>query len=506
MRCYVSKKVGVVCLCFFSVLAGVFIGRNVNLGTPTFQNALSTEAKPDDAREVGGGATGGTGRRIQNKADQLKLDTLRKGGVFTDNVRDDKETKLQNDDFEDDEEDYPSETGPGRPFKEAIAALPHQNAVNAAIEVVRNILPGVGGEESAKNRDVKSFRDPYAVGEWNLAGDPRLPRLLRKILEKMPANIKQDIPREYRQFNMRQARDTKLMYKQWQVVVEVLKNHGMEQRLPDCISIGVKKSGTNAVGFFLTQHPQIAHSVGNEVHFFDKNYEKGLDYYRVRMGFAIQGQISFEKTPKYFVTEDAPEHIANDLPKNIKFIISVRNPVDRALSDFRHESELKLRREQRNKIRLKDRDLGGRTAEGEGKIFEEMVLDKHGNVNASNEILDTSYYAKHFKRWLKYFPRDRFMIIDLETLEKGAFPKLKELEQFLGLKDYFHENMFYYDKARHGTCMRNKARPCPAKSTPGVLPKAKISDATLKKLHDFYRPSNKEFMQLTGQDFTWAHL
>ena len=52
-----------------------------------------------------------------------------------------------------------------------------------------------------------------------------------------------------------------------------------EKKLPQAIIIGVKKGGTRALLEALRVHPDVR-AVGNEPHFFDRNYEKGLDWYR----------------------------------------------------------------------------------------------------------------------------------------------------------------------------------------------------------------------------------
>ncbi|KAJ4932407.1 hypothetical protein JOQ06_010830 [Pogonophryne albipinna] len=51
------------------------------------------------------------------------------------------------------------------------------------------------------------------------------------------------------------------------------------KKLPQAIIIGVKKGGTRALLEALRVHPDVR-AVGNEPHFFDRNYEKGLDWYR----------------------------------------------------------------------------------------------------------------------------------------------------------------------------------------------------------------------------------
>jgi len=54
---------------------------------------------------------------------------------------------------------------------------------------------------------------------------------------------------------------------------------GRTRKLPDAIIIGVKKGGTRALLEFLKIHPDVR-APGPEIHFFDRQYHKGLDWYR----------------------------------------------------------------------------------------------------------------------------------------------------------------------------------------------------------------------------------
>lgn len=51
------------------------------------------------------------------------------------------------------------------------------------------------------------------------------------------------------------------------------------KKFPQAIIIGVKKGGTRALLEFLRIHPDVR-AVGAEPHFFDRFYDKGLDWYR----------------------------------------------------------------------------------------------------------------------------------------------------------------------------------------------------------------------------------
>ncbi|XP_038064487.1 heparan sulfate glucosamine 3-O-sulfotransferase 2-like [Patiria miniata] len=346
--------------------------------------------------------------------------------------------------------------------------------------------------------------------------DPRAGFLLKKVISKLPSDVVRSVrmenrilgdPHLYQKSPVPFAHKSPIrnVQEKWAAFIQGMNELGYEQRLPVIINIGVKKSGTNAFGFFISQHPQIAHSIGNEVHYFDWNYDKGIEYYRSRMMFSKANQFSFEKTPRYFVTPDAPRKILKDLPGHVKFVICVRDPVERAKSEFRHEEELGMRRGVSDKAKVRTQ-AKSETPTSQGKKFEQTVLDMNGQVNASNDIVRTSMYSKHFQNWLETFPRNRFYILSDERVNKDIYGEMKNVEKFLGLKPFFKKDMFYYNREIHAPCMKVEPRPCPAKSTPGFLPKADPSPEVVEKLRDFYRPYNQEFEKLTQMKFSWTNL
>jgi [heparan sulfate]-glucosamine 3-sulfotransferase 3 len=77
------------------------------------------------------------------------------------------------------------------------------------------------------------------------------------------------------------------------------------KKLPKFLIIGVKKSGTRALLEFIRLHPDVR-AAGSEVHFFDRHYQRGLKWYTRKMPPTIDGQVTIEKTPSYFVTKDVP--------------------------------------------------------------------------------------------------------------------------------------------------------------------------------------------------------
>ena len=49
--------------------------------------------------------------------------------------------------------------------------------------------------------------------------------------------------------------------------------------LPSFAIVGTQKGGTTSLMRFLTRHPQVARSERKEVHFFDRFYDRGVDWY-----------------------------------------------------------------------------------------------------------------------------------------------------------------------------------------------------------------------------------
>lgn len=62
-------------------------------------------------------------------------------------------------------------------------------------------------------------------------------------------------------------------------------------------------------------------------------YDQGFDWYRRQMPFSFEGQVTIEKTPNYFVDWEVPERVYN-LNSSIRLVLVVRNPIDRAISDY----------------------------------------------------------------------------------------------------------------------------------------------------------------------------
>jgi hypothetical protein len=110
----------------------------------------------------------------------------------------------------------------------------------------------------------------------------------------------------------------------------------------DFIVAGAQKCGTTALHYQLERHPQIALPNKEELHFFDneESFATDLDYGQLHESFHPNpgAKVAGESTPVYLYWRPAIERIWN-YDKNIKLIILLRNPVDRAFSHWNMQRE-----------------------------------------------------------------------------------------------------------------------------------------------------------------------
>jgi [heparan sulfate]-glucosamine 3-sulfotransferase 1 len=85
----------------------------------------------------------------------------------------------------------------------------------------------------------------------------------------------------------------------------------------------LKHKGTAALRAFINIHPQIQ-TTPQEVNFFDRYYNRGLNWYINQMTYLFVNQIAIEKTPAYFTSnrDNVPKLIHQMNPK-IRLILLV---------------------------------------------------------------------------------------------------------------------------------------------------------------------------------------
>ena len=112
-------------------------------------------------------------------------------------------------------------------------------------------------------------------------------------------------------------------------------------RVVNFLICGTQKGGTSALDAYLREHPEICMADKKEVHFFDnkKFFNKNKpDYSKYHSFFNPQSshKLLGETTPIYMYWHDSPRRIWQYSP-NMKIIVILRNPIDRAYSHWNME-------------------------------------------------------------------------------------------------------------------------------------------------------------------------
>jgi len=248
--------------------------------------------------------------------------------------------------------------------------------------------------------------------------------------------------------------------------------------LPNFIIIGEQKCGTTTLYDHLIQHPQILSALRKEIHFFDNHYNVGLNMYKAffptnkeiqKNGLNITGEAS----PNYFHHPLVPQRIKENLP-NIKLIVLLRNPVERAYSHF---------------IMMKN--AGFETLSFEQAIEYEKQNIKEEKISWKNQhrvfnethhpYLMRSIYVNNLKRWFEIFPRNQILIIKSEDFKSNKAEILKKTFEFLNISSYDLSDLKNKNVARYSS----------------------INSDTKKMLEDFFKPYNEKLYDLLNINFDW---
>jgi len=108
-----------------------------------------------------------------------------------------------------------------------------------------------------------------------------------------------------------------------------------ETNLPDVVGIGCRRCGSSTLHGALNQHPEIG-KPPRGLHYFSQHFAYGESWYADQLSSHASGRIRLEFSVSYTYPEfcnDAAERISQLVP-NAKLFAILRNPIDRAFSDY----------------------------------------------------------------------------------------------------------------------------------------------------------------------------
>lgn len=188
--------------------------------------------------------------------------------------------------------------------------------------------------------------------------------------------------------------------------------------LPNLVIIGAMKCGTTALHRALGRHPQIAMSTPKELNFFfgpahadvasrpswvDGNRWRGIAWYASH--FPAAAPVRGEASPGY-TSPDHPRVAARlaDLLPHVRLVYLVRDPIARALSQYRHH--------------VRDGT--------ETRPVDEALTDP------DSQYLARSRYHERLLPFLDRFPRGQLLVVAQEDLRAHPGRTLRQVVTFAG--------------------------------------------------------------------------
>jgi hypothetical protein len=210
--------------------------------------------------------------------------------------------------------------------------------------------------------------------------------------------------------------------------------------LPDFLLVGAAKSATTSLYYYLSQHPQIRMTSIKENWFFSfmdsppkynspgvlSNVVSRLEEYVKLFEGARPDQRLGDASPSYLYTyRDTIRNIQSIYPpddlKKLRIIISLRDPVSRAFSQY-----WTFKRYVQEPLSF-------------GEAIEESAITKRlsDNWNIFYDYIGFGRYHEQVKAYLDAFGRDRVLILLYDDIQKDPVGVCRKIFAFIGVDDSF---------------------------------------------------------------------
>lgn len=254
--------------------------------------------------------------------------------------------------------------------------------------------------------------------------------------------------------------------------------------LPDFLVVGTQKGGTTSLYNYLIRHPRVARAATKEVHFFDRHFHRGADWYRGHFPSALRRAVSarlagsplrtLEASPCYLMHGPAPRRVAALMPE-ARIVVLLRDPVARAYSHYNHRVSRGV--ERRSFAAVVEEELAA------GAPFDLPATDAEWDSCRYKElsVLSRGMYLEQLLRWEACIPPERLLVLTSEELSRHTPAAYARILEFLGLPPAPLPTLRRY----------NEQRPAP------------IDPALRERLLELYAEPNERLRRHLGRDLEW---
>jgi hypothetical protein len=213
---------------------------------------------------------------------------------------------------------------------------------------------------------------------------------------------------------------------------------------PNFFLVGAPKAGTTSLYHCLGQHPQIYMSPIKEPHYLADeirlaNFTDELqalqrdlkvpagpvsawsDYLKLFEGASTHTAIG-EASVCYLWSETAPQNMAARFP-NAKILMMLRNPADRAYSQYLHM------------LSLVKRPISFR------EHMDTALAATSTRIGELYPFLEFGFYCRQLERYLAFFPRQVLGIYFFEDFQQNPLAVLQDMFRFLGTDPGFEPDL-----------------------------------------------------------------
>lgn len=278
----------------------------------------------------------------------------------------------------------------------------------------------------------------------------------------------------------------------------------MQHLRPSFFIVGANKCGTSSLYRYLVAHPDILPCARKEPNFFGQHSPEYIeshinDYYALFPTCEYQGDLSFvweasdragtplvtkvqveRKSGKDYITGEASANTFNDVPPSllhrylpdVKLILLIRNPIDRAYSHHRMYQ----------RFQTQGADPGFDVRDFETDIVADMEAHARGG---KSHYISAGIYINKLKEWVAEYGWDHIRIVVTE-----------ELARIDVAKRIMHELGDYLEVPHHdyGDFLSRRFNQAPSSD---------ISPQLRTLLSDFYRPYNRRLEDYLRYNLHW---
>ncbi|MCS2953523.1 sulfotransferase domain-containing protein [Bacteroides thetaiotaomicron] len=235
---------------------------------------------------------------------------------------------------------------------------------------------------------------------------------------------------------------------------------------------------------------------------YPTEYAKGFPFFMEYMWkeyppfrYSLSDSLLFESTTWYSYWHEVPERLFEYNP-HLKFIFLVRNPIDRAYSQYNmlinwrksqllHEYELFPDKEKLNILLKKLLD----TQNFPFSYWVNLEIEKIRNqentpIDFFPDFLHRGFYYEQLERYYQFFPVENILVIEHRELKNNRISTLRKIEQFLNIP-YVDWNTINLDDKFVSQY------------------NVKLPSDIRNKLKAFFKLYNEKFYKLIKRNFDW---